>query len=63
SNGMAMRTYKATGEALLIPRRNTLEQGKPYNYELGNGTKDERVADGCVVVKKWGNAHGAKTPY
>lgn len=40
-----------------------MEQGKPYNYELGKGTKDKRVADGCVVVKKWGNAHGAKAPY
>jgi len=62
-DGMIARVYEATGEALLVPTRNRLEQGRPYNRPPGNGPKDERVAEGIVVPKKAGNAAGGKGPY
>jgi hypothetical protein len=60
---MISRLCKATGEALLIPVRKPLEQGRFYNRLTGKWIEDERVADGCVVAKKQGNACGAKAPY
>ena len=59
---MIPRTEQATGEALLTPERKTREQGTPYNCQSGSGWKGERVADGCVVAEKRGNARGAKAP-
>lgn len=40
--------------------RNRGSKVSPITAKTGSGTKDERVADGLVVVMKAGNAAGAK---
>ena len=61
-DGMVTRTCQATGEALLVPPRNSAEQGRPYNWETGKAAEGERESDGSAVAMKWGNARGAKGP-
>ncbi len=62
SDGTRTRTYRATGEALLVPTGNG---GSWVGHITGNPGKladDERVAEGPVVAAKRGNARGAKGP-
>ena len=57
---MVTRTNQATGEALLVPDRNVWRKTDPITNDLGKWRRGERVADGCVVAMKQGNACGAK---
>jgi hypothetical protein len=54
------RTYRATGEALLIPGRNSRKKVDAITGDTRKCIEDERVTDGFVVAMKWGNSHGAK---
>jgi hypothetical protein len=56
SDGMATRTRRATGEALLIPSRNGRRKVGRITREAGKSVEDERVAEGSVVARKRGNA-------
>ena len=60
---MGTRTRQATGEALLIPPGNRRSKVGRITGNPGKSTEDERVAEGSVVVRKRGNACGAKGPY
>jgi hypothetical protein len=50
------------GEALSSRMRNHLSKVGRITGETGKSTEGERVADGPVVARKWGNAHGARGP-
>jgi hypothetical protein len=57
-----IRTCYATGEALLVPERNTLEQVRPITGGTGKRKEGERVAEGFGVAMNWANSQGAKGP-
>ena len=56
------RTYRATGEALLVPPRKMAEQGSRITGQTRKAAEDERVAEGFKVAMNWGNSRGAKGP-
>jgi len=56
------RTYKATGEALLVPVRNHWSKVYPITGNTGKWVEGERVVDGCVVAGMRSNVRGAKAP-
>ena len=62
SDGMIVRTYWATGEALLVPGRNSWKKGASYNCQDGKWMEDERESEGHIVATNRGNARGAKVP-
>ena len=62
SDSTVTRTRRATGEALLAPRRNRRSQVGRITGAPGKSANGERVADGPVVATKRGNARGAKGP-
>ena len=62
SDGTMTRTCRATGEALLALARNRQSKVGPITGDTGKGAEGERVAEGCVVARKRGNARGAKAP-
>lgn len=56
SGGTVTRTREATGEALLLPRRNARSEVDRITSEPGKAVEGERVAEGSVVVVTQGNA-------
>src|SRR5262245_47735512 len=62
SDGTGARTRRATGEALLVPRRKPRSTRCPITSAPGKWTADERVTEGPAVAMKRGNARGAKGP-
>src|SRR3970282_2671588 len=62
SDGTGARTRRATGEALLVPRRRRRSKSCPITSAPGKWVADERVAEGPGVARKRGNARGAKGP-
>jgi len=63
NGGMAARTHRATGEALIAPARNRWRKVGSITRDTGKWTEGGRVADGPAVAMKQGNACGAKRPY
>ena len=59
---MVARTCQATGEALLAPVRKRRSKVGPITGDPGKWAEGERVAEGCVVAVKRGNARGVKAP-
>src|ERR1039457_7276919 len=62
SDSTVTRTYRATGEALLVPRRNHRSRVDRITGSTGKSIEGERGADGSEVVLKRGNSRGAKGP-
>src|SRR3954463_397940 len=62
SDGTTTRTYRATGEPLLVPARKGGSWVSRITGSTGKSADDERVADGSVVATRRGNARGAKGP-
>jgi len=56
------RTYRATGEALLVPGRNLWSKVDSITVKSGKWIEGERVADGFVRAMNRSNARGAKEP-
>ena len=56
------RTYRATGEALLVPGRNRRSRVGRITGKTGKSAEDERVAAGSAVARKRRNVRGAKGP-
>ena len=56
SGGTETRTREATGEALLLPRRNGRSKVGRITGDPGKAVEEERVAEGSVVAKTQGNA-------
>src|SRR6516225_5166006 len=63
SDSTVTRTCRATGEALLAPRRNHRSRVDRITGPTGKSIEGERVTDGFAVVLKRGNARGAKEPW
>ena len=59
---MITRTYWATGEALLVPGRNSWKKVHPITAKDGKWMEDERESEGHTVATNRGNARGAKVP-
>jgi len=59
---MIIRIYLGTGEALLIPRRNSWRKLVHIIRKTEKLGEDERVSDGIIVPKKQGNSCGGKYP-
>jgi hypothetical protein len=53
---------ESTGEALLAPAGNRRRKVGLPSGETREAAEGERESEGPVVVRKWGNAHGAKEP-
>jgi hypothetical protein len=51
-----------TGEVLYAPRRNSRNKVSSITVDTGKGPKANRMAEWPVVVRKSGNADGAKGP-
>jgi hypothetical protein len=49
------RIYRATGEALLVPRRNFWSKVGSITVTAGNESKGERVAEWFVLAMNWSN--------
>jgi hypothetical protein len=62
SDSTETRTRRATGEALLYPRRNPRSKVDRITGAPGKSVEVKRVAEGYVVARKRGNARGAKGP-
>jgi hypothetical protein len=62
SDSTVTRMRQATGETLLVPRRNPRSQGGRITGAPGKSADGERVADGPGVARKRGNARRAKGP-
>lgn len=60
---MVTRTNVATGEAFLVPDRNSWRKVHFITRDPRKGMEDKKVAEGCVVAMKQGNSCGAKAPY
>jgi hypothetical protein len=52
-----------TGEVLIAPGRNFWRKIGPITADTGKGPKANRMTEWPVVVRKSGNADGAKGPY
>src|SRR5208282_5157231 len=63
SDSTVTRTCRATGEALLAPRRNHRSRVDRITGSTGKSIEGERVTDGFEVASKRGNACGAKEPF
>ncbi len=48
SDSTVTRTYRATGEALLVPKRNLWSKVGSITVKAGSELKGERVAEGFV---------------
>ena len=62
SDSTVTRTCRATGEALLVPRRNHRSRVDRITGSTGKSIEGERVTDGFEVALRRGNARGAKEP-
>src|SRR5271165_2984446 len=62
SDSTVTRTCRATGEALLVPRRNHRSRVDRITGSTGKSIGGERVTDGFAVALRRGNARGAKEP-
>src|SRR5262245_12518683 len=60
SDSTVTTTYRVAGEALSSRVRNHRSKVDRITGETGKPTEDERVADGSVVARKWGNATGPR---
>ena len=63
SDSTVTRTYRVTGEALLVPERNHRSKVDRITGTTGKTIEGERVADGSVVAVKRSNVRGARGPY
>src|SRR5271163_2320398 len=62
SDSTVTRTCRATGEALLVPRRNHRSRVDRITGSTGKSIEGERVTDGFEVALRRGNSRGAKEP-
>ena len=62
SDSTVTRTCRATGEALLVPRRNHRSRVDRITGSTGKSIEGELVTDGFLVALRRGNARGAKEP-
>jgi hypothetical protein len=63
SDSTVTRTYRVTGEALLVPVRNHRSKVDRITGSTGKSIEGERVADGSVVAMKRSNVRGARGPF
>src|SRR5271165_4940342 len=63
SDSTVTRACRATGEALLAPRRNHRSRVDRITGSTGKSIEGERVTDGFEVASKRGNSRGAKEPF
>jgi hypothetical protein len=63
SDSTVTRTYRVTGEALLVPVRNHRSKVDRITGSTGKSIEGERVADGSVVAVKRSNVRGARGPF
>src|SRR5271165_3024478 len=63
SDSTVTRACRATGEALLAPRRNHRSRVDRITGSTGKSIEGERVTDGFEVALKRGNSPGAKEPF
>jgi hypothetical protein len=63
SDSTVTRTYRVTGEALLVPVRNHRSKVDRITGSTGKSIEGERVADGSVVAGKRSNVRGARGPF
>src|SRR5580658_6172197 len=62
SDSTVTRTCRATGEALLVPRRNHWSKVDRITGSTGKSIEGERVTDGFEVASKRGNAVERRSP-